>query len=152
MSSLLAGAGVLAVGAASAAAILLAPGRLRAAAMLAALALFPILIAGQEWHSPPIVDLRHDTLRLAGLAALALTAITALTTTFLRWPIVMPLAIVFALPFRVPLEAGGDTANLLVPLYLVIAAFTGSMAGLVAPIASVDALWPVLVAWVGRAR
>lgn len=33
-------------------------------------------------------------------------------------------------------------------LYLVIAAFTGSMAGLVAPIASVDALWPVLVAGV----
>ena len=34
----------------------------------------------------------------------------------------MPLAIVAALPFRVPLHAGGDTANLLVPLYLVIAA------------------------------
>lgn len=33
-------------------------------------------------------------------------------------------------------------------LYLVIAAFTGSMAGLVAPIASVNALWPVLVAGV----
>ena len=33
----------------------------------------------------------------------------------------MPLAIVAALPFRVPLHAGGDTANLLVPLYLVIA-------------------------------
>jgi O-antigen ligase len=34
----------------------------------------------------------------------------------------MPLAIIVALPFRVPLHAGGDTANLLVPLYLVIAA------------------------------
>ena len=34
----------------------------------------------------------------------------------------LPLAIVAALPFRVPLQAGGDTANLLVPLYLVIAA------------------------------
>ena len=34
----------------------------------------------------------------------------------------LPLAIVAALPFRVPLNAGGDTANLLVPLYLVIAA------------------------------
>ncbi|HEX5983166.1 MAG TPA: O-antigen ligase family protein, partial [Solirubrobacterales bacterium] len=38
------------------------------------------------------------------------------------WPLLLPLAIIFALPFRVPLEAGGDTANLLVPLYLVIAA------------------------------
>jgi O-antigen ligase len=33
----------------------------------------------------------------------------------------LPLGIVAAIPFRVPLHAGGDTANLLVPLYLVIA-------------------------------
>ena len=51
--------------------------------------------------------------RRRGLAALAFV--------FRRWPILLPLAIVAALPFRVPLEAGGDTANLLVPLYLVIA-------------------------------
>ena len=44
-----------------------------------------------------------------------------LAAAFRRWPIVLPLAIVAALPFRVPLHAGGDTANLLVPLYLVIA-------------------------------
>ena len=45
----------------------------------------------------------------------------ALAFVFRRWPILLPLAIVAALPFRVPLHAGGDTANLLVPLYLVIA-------------------------------
>ena len=48
-------------------------------------------------------------------------AAIGLAATFRRWPIVLPLAIVAALPFRIPLHAGGDTANLLVPLYLVIA-------------------------------
>ena len=41
---------------------------------------------------------------------------------FDRRPAVLPLAALAALPFRVPIEAGGQTANLLVPLYLVIAA------------------------------
>jgi len=89
--------------------------------MLAALALFPVLILGDQWHSQQIVDLRDSTGRLIGLGALAVGASVALAYVFRRWPILLPLAIVAALPFRVPLEAGGDTANLLVPLYLVIA-------------------------------
>ena len=122
MSELLAGAGVLAAVAAAAGVILLPASRLRAAAMLAALVLVPILILGDQWHSAPISDLRHDSARLAALGALALATTAALATTFHRWPFLLPLAVVAALPFRIPLEAGGDTANLLVPLYLVIAA------------------------------
>ena len=121
MSDLLAGAGVLVAAAGAAGAILLPPGRLRAAAMLAALVLFPVLILGDQWHSRAIVDLRDSTGRLIGLGLLAVAATTALAYVFRRWPILLPLAIVAALPFRVPLHAGGDTANLLVPLYLVIA-------------------------------
>ena len=45
----------------------------------------------------------------------------ALALAFRRWQLLLPLAIVATLPFRVPLHAGGDTANLLVPLYVVIA-------------------------------
>lgn len=121
MSDLLAGAGVLLAAAAAAAAILLPAGRLRSAAMLAALVLFPALILGDQWHSHQIADLRDQPVRLALLGCLALTASAALALGFHRWPVLMPLAIVAALPFRVPLTAGGDTANLLVPLYLVIA-------------------------------
>jgi len=113
--------GVLAAAAAGAAAILLPAGRLRSATMLLALVLFPVLILGDQWHSTQIVDLRHDSTRLVALAAAALAAAAVLAAIFDRWPIVLPLTIVFALPFRVPLHAGGDTANLLVPLYLVIA-------------------------------
>jgi O-antigen ligase len=121
LSDLLAGLGVLVVSAAGAGAILLPPGRRRAAAMLAAAILVPVLILGDQWHSVPIVDLRHDSARLVALGAVAVAAAAALATTFRRWPFLLPLAIVAALPFRVPLEAGGETANLLVPLYLVIA-------------------------------
>jgi putative inorganic carbon (hco3(-)) transporter len=122
LSDLLAAAGLLIAAGASAAAILLAPGRLRALAMLIAIALFPILILGDQWHTDQIVDLRHDDARLAALLAGAAVAIGLLAYGFRRWPVLLPLAIVAALPFRVPLHAGGDTANLLVPLYLVIAA------------------------------
>jgi hypothetical protein len=121
LSEFFAGAGVLAGAAAAAGAILLPAGRLRAAAMLAALALFPLLILGDQWHSHQIVDLRDHPSRLIALGLLAIAVSAALAAVFTRWPIMLPLAIVAALPFRVPLHAGGDTANLLVPLYLVIA-------------------------------
>ncbi len=121
MSELLAAAGVLAAAGAAAGAILLPPGRTRAVMMLLALALFPVLILGDQWDSRAIADLRDSTGRMVALGALALAASAALAFTFHRWPMLLPLAIVAALPFRVPLHAGGDTANLLVPLYLVIA-------------------------------
>jgi O-antigen ligase len=122
LSDFLAGAGVLIAAAASAAAILLPPGRRRSLAMAAAIGLFPLLILGDQWHTTQIVDLRHDDARVAALLAIGVVAVAGLTLVFRRWPVLLPLAIVVALPFRVPLHAGGDTANLLVPLYLVIAA------------------------------
>ncbi|MFL5872464.1 MAG: O-antigen ligase family protein [Solirubrobacterales bacterium] len=122
LSDVLAGVGLVVAAGASAAAILLPPGRPRSGAMVLAMVLFPVLIAGDQWHTTQIVDLRHDEGRIVVLLALAAVAIGGLTLAFRRWPILMPLAIVVALPFRVPLHAGGDTANLLVPLYLVIAA------------------------------
>jgi putative inorganic carbon (HCO3(-)) transporter len=121
VSDFLAALGVLVAAGGAAGAILLAPGRLRSLAMLAALILFPVLILGDQWHSHQIVDLRHSTGHLVALGLVGLVVTAALAYAFRRWPILLPLAIVAALPFRVPLNAGGDTANLLVPLYLVIA-------------------------------
>jgi len=122
VSDVLAAIGLIAAALASGAAILLAPGRLRALLMVAAMVLFPVLIVGDQWHAAQIVDLRHDQARIVELLALAAAAIAALVYLFRRWPILLPLAVVAVIPFRVPLHAGGDTANLLVPLYLVIAA------------------------------
>jgi putative inorganic carbon (HCO3(-)) transporter len=121
LSDFLAGAGLLVAAAASATAILLPPGRARSAAMLVAIALFPVLILGDQWHTSQIVDLRDSSGRIAALLLLGTAIVAALAYLFRRWPILLPLSIVATLPFRVPLHAGGDTANLLVPLYLVIA-------------------------------
>lgn len=121
MSDFLAGLGVLVAAGGAAGAILLPPGRLRSLAMLAALVLFPVLILGDQWHSHQIADLRHSTGRLVALGLVGVAVTAALAYVFRRWPLLLPLAIVAALPFRVPLHSGGDTANLLVPLYLVIA-------------------------------
>ena len=122
MSDFLAAAGVLVAAAACAASILIPAGRLRSLAMVVAIGLFPILILGDQWHTQQIVALRDHGSRIAALVLIGTVAVGALALAFRRWPLLMPLAIVAALPFRVPLHAGGDTANLLVPLYLVIAA------------------------------
>jgi putative inorganic carbon (hco3(-)) transporter len=122
LSDFLASAGVLIAAAACAASILIPAGRLRSVAMVVAIGLFPILILGDQWHTQQIVDLRDHGSRIVALLAIGATVVGALVLAFRRWPVLMPLAIVAALPFRVPLHAGGDTANLLVPLYLVIAA------------------------------
>jgi O-antigen ligase len=122
LSDFLAAAGVLVAALACAASILLPPGRPRSLAMLLAIGLFPLLILGDQWHTTQIVDLRHDDGRIVALLLAGTVAVGVLAYAFRRWPLLLPLAIVAALPFRVPLHAGGDTANLLVPLYLVIAA------------------------------
>jgi O-antigen ligase len=122
LSDFLAAAGLLIAAAACAASILLPPGRPRSLAMLVAIGLFPLLILGDQWHTTQIVDLRHDDGRIVALLLAGAVAVGVLAYGFRRWPVLLPLAIVAALPFRVPLHAGGDTANLLVPLYLVIAA------------------------------
>jgi putative inorganic carbon (HCO3(-)) transporter len=118
---ILSGAGTLLAAAAAASSIVLPAGRARAVTMLLALTLFPLLILGDQWHSAQIVDLRDSAAAFILLGAAAAAASIVLAAIFHRWPILLPLAIVAALPFRVPLEAGGDTANLLVPLYLVLA-------------------------------
>jgi O-antigen ligase len=147
LSGFLAGAGVFIAAAASAAAILLPSGRMRSAVMLLALVLFPVLIVGDQWHNPQIVDLRHHTARLIGALAIATIVVALLAYAFRRWRTLLPLAIIFALPFRVPLHAGGESANLLVPLYLVIA---GGVVATVLRDWTAPRAGPIAVKWLPR--
>jgi len=121
VSHVLEAAGVLIASGSAAAALVMAPSRARSAAMLVALVLIPLLLLGNQWHSSAITDLRDHPARLGGLAVIAAAVTLALAFVFRARPILLPLALIGALPFRVPLSAGGDSANLLVPLYLVLA-------------------------------
>jgi O-antigen ligase len=54
----------------------------------------------------------------------AVLAVAALTVLIRRYPNAFPLLALFALPFRLPISADSRTVNLLIPLYLVVAAGT----------------------------
>src|ERR1700677_3156126 len=54
----------------------------------------------------------------------ALVVIGALSLLMRRRTDALPLLAIFALPFRLPISTDGRTVNLLIPLYLVVAAGT----------------------------
>ena len=114
-------AGVVAVAALAAVVLLSRDARRRASAMIAALVLAPVLLLSDIWSSPQLrIVHRHPLYALIGavLAVIVLLLVARLLTP--RPALLAPLA-VLALPFRVPIQAGGSTSNLLVPLYLVVA-------------------------------
>ena len=98
------------------------PARLRAAAMLAALVLFPVLILGDQWHSQP--DRRPARRHRAASSPSALAAAIAIAALRRALP---PLAAPAAAgdrrraPLPRPAACRRRHGNLLVPLYLVIA-------------------------------
>ncbi len=97
----------------------------RAWAMLGALALTPVLLVISIWETPQLATVReHPLAALGGGAAAAAIVVLPLAVLFARRRGWLAIATLAALPFRVPVEAGGSTANLLVPLYLVVAAGT----------------------------
>jgi hypothetical protein len=103
-------------------ALTLPSARARALSALVALALAPVLLLGELWDSTQIVHLRHHpTLVAAGVVA-GIVVVVGLAALLHRYTWLIPLLAVGALPFRVPFESGGQSANLLVPLYVVVAA------------------------------
>jgi O-antigen ligase len=115
-------AGVI-VAALLAAAVLLARSeRARSTAMLAALVLTPVLLVASIWSTPQLAGLRDRPLLAVGAAAGGVVLLALVALAIHRRPELFALAACAVLPFRVPIESGGDTANLLLPLYLVIGA------------------------------
>jgi O-antigen ligase len=118
--------GVIAVALLAAAGVLLAGrpalARVRGAAMLAALVLTPVLLVGAIWNSPQLHPLRHHPLYGVVAVVVLVGLIAALARAVRRRPALLPVAAVAALPFRLPISSGGQTSNLLIPLYVVVAA------------------------------
>jgi O-antigen ligase len=114
--------GVVAVAVLAAVVMLHPDARVQAVAMLGALVLAPALLLADIWHSPQLgVVHRHPALAVLG-AAVALGAVAVAALIVARRPALLAGAVIVALPFRIPIQAGGTTANLLVPLYFVVAA------------------------------
>jgi O-antigen ligase len=109
------------VGAAGAALLLLGrPHRLQL------LAGFALLTAAMAMLAVALLP-RDDLEQLGsgkGIGALVLGAVVALAGAwaFVRWPSTVPVALLLAAPFRIPVELGSQDAFLLLPLYVVLAA------------------------------
>jgi putative inorganic carbon (hco3(-)) transporter len=121
-------AGVIVVAALAAAVLLARDRRARALAMLGALVLAPVLLLTDIWNSPQLNIVHRHPLEAVVAGAVAVAALAVAAAVIARRPWVVAPAAVFALPFRVPVSTGAGsagtatTANLLVPLYFVVAA------------------------------
>jgi putative inorganic carbon (hco3(-)) transporter len=114
-------AGCIGAAAAVSVSLLASNPALRVGGLLLALALAAALIAGQGWDD--IADLRDHPLEFAVVIAAGGAVLMIGAAAILRWPVLLPLLVVAAMPFRVRLDVAGDeTVNLLVPLYAVIGA------------------------------
>jgi O-antigen ligase len=104
-----------AVGALGLAVLVAAPGRTPRLAGLVAWAAGLLLLAlylAPDGHRP--------LLAAAGVVGLVLAAAGAVA--FRRWPFVLPLVVLACVPARIHVTVGSTEANLLVPLYAVVAA------------------------------
>jgi O-antigen ligase len=114
--------GIVVAAALAAVAMLHRDTRVQALAMLGALVLAPILLLGDIWHSPQLGIVHRHPLAAAVAALIALAAVAGAAVVVSKRPEVLAGAVIVALPFRIPISAGGVTSNLLVPLYFVVAA------------------------------
>jgi O-antigen ligase len=115
-------AGVVVVALLAATALLARAPRVRGAAIIGCIMLAPALLLAEVWHSPHVAAIhRHPLLALIA-ALIALVIVAAVARVIASRPWLLGLLAVLALPFRVPVSAGGATADLLVPLYFVVGA------------------------------
>ena len=108
------------VGAVGAVLVTLARGR---ALPLLGFALLGLATTGLAWALVGDDDLRLLFTDPLGLALIAVGIAVALVgaVPFVRYPAVVPVALLAAAPFRIPVELGEEEAFLLLPLYLVLA-------------------------------
>jgi len=100
------------------------PRRVRLAGLSAGLLIAAVLLAADNWDAEQVVELRDRPLIAVVALAAGAAIVLLLGLLFRRRPGLLAPLLVAALPFRVPVELGGDgePANLLLPLYVLIAA------------------------------
>jgi putative inorganic carbon (HCO3(-)) transporter len=122
---------------------------LRKTALIVALAVAPALVLGDVWDEERVVSFRDDPSVVAVASVGLLIAIGAGAALMRRLPAAFPLLALALLPLRVPVEIGGETANLLLPLYVVIAA--GAIAWVLEPSDGPSPQEPRVAVWLRSA-
>src|SRR5438105_14819362 len=103
-------AGVVVVALLAATALLARAPRARAAAIIGCILLSPALLLAEVWHSPHVRAIHHHPLLALVVGALALGVVGVVARVIALRPWSLGLLAVLALPFRVPVSAGGSTA------------------------------------------
>ena len=96
--------------------------RARAWLLLGALLLAPAILLVHVADSDQVRTLRDNPALAVAAGVLGLALVGALAAVFARLPTAFPIAVVATIPFRIPIAVGGSSSNLLLPLYLVVAA------------------------------
>ncbi len=92
--------------------------------MLGTLVASPPLLLASIWNSPKLSIVHRHPLLAVALGVLGLVVVVALAVAFDRRPEALAVLAVATLPFRVTIGTGSGSANLLVPLYVVVGAGT----------------------------
>lgn len=114
--------GMLIACGAAAMAIVTTDARIRHLAIGVALIAAPVLVAGDVWNESRFVQVRDEPAKLALALIAAGAAVGIGAAIFRRLPWAFPVLAFGVLALRVPIQLGGETSNLLIPLYGVIAA------------------------------
>lgn len=96
--------------------------RARAWLLLGALVVAPAILLVHVADSDQVRTLRDRPSLAVAAALLGLGLVAALAVVFRRAPTAFAVAAVATIPFRIPISVAGSTSNLLLPLYLVVAA------------------------------
>jgi O-antigen ligase len=137
-------AGVVVVAALAAASLLLRDDRRRGLAMLGALVFSPPLLVALIWHDSRLHFVHHHPALAVAAAIAALVAVVVLALAIDRWPALLPVLVVLALPFRISVAG----SNLLVPLYFVVGA--GALRYMVRALRGHSSDLPASVSWLER--
>lgn len=103
-------------------ALLLRAPAARWTAVIAALLVAPLLLAGVVLDDDRATRLLDHPALLAGGAVGGLLGVVIATAAFVRWPQALPPLIAVAIPLRLPISVGGESVNLLLPLYGLVGA------------------------------
>ncbi len=141
--------GLLIACGAAAAAILAPEARWQPVALAVALVAAPALVLGDVWDGRQVSDLRDSPALIAAAVAAGTVAVGVGAVVMRRIEWAFPVLAFAALALRLPVQIAGETSNLLIPLYLVIAARLVAMTGMERPVAARPQA--PAVAWLRRA-